>query len=288
MPVVNQKRPVGCPRSVHTPFAHRAPWLLPSQLVKMPATSPASLIARPELVVPQPSGYPRSVIVPLSQRKACRWPDAVRLSPVTCPAPLIPYAELEDPPSVPRSVMTPSFQRKALQAEPDAGRLVPTTSPALLMLSAVLEASPGRVPRSAMTPSCQRKAWDSPEPIVLQPTTWPASLRSVARLRLPPGSVPRSRIAGKGEAGGAENCTVRVGGFADSLQDWVTWYTSCVTPLFVIRRSRCASVIVEPVGTCPEFGPMKAGNLINVLQTVVEDVLHPEPSTNSFGLVPKF
>src|SRR2546427_750041 len=130
MPVVNQKRPVGCPRSVHTPFAHRAPWLLPSQLVKMPATSPASLIARPELVVPQPSGYPRSVI----------------------------------------------------------------------------------------TPSCQRKAWDSPEPIVLQPTTWPASLRSVATLRLPPRSVPRSRIAeGPVVDGGAENWTVRVGWFADSL-----------------------------------------------------------------------
>src|SRR2546426_135163 len=129
----------------------------------------------------------------------------------------MPVVNQKRPVGCPRSVITPSFQRKALQAEPDAGRLVPTTSPALLMPSAVLEASPGKVPRSVITTSCQRKAWDSPEPIVLQPTTWPASFRSVATLRLPPGSVPRSRIAGKGEAGGAENCTVRVGGVADSL-----------------------------------------------------------------------
>src|SRR5256885_14354401 len=105
----------------------------------MPATSPALLIARPELVVPHPAGYPRSVSVPLSQRKACRSPDAVRLSPVTCPASLIPYPELEDPPSVLGSAMTPSFQRKALEVEPDAGRLGASTWPTLLMASAVLD-----------------------------------------------------------------------------------------------------------------------------------------------------
>src|SRR2546427_11058123 len=114
MPVVNQKRPVGCPRSVHTPSAHRAPWLLSSQLVKMPATSPASLIARPELAVPHPAGYPRPVLVPLSQRKACRSPDAVMLAPTDCAASLVPYPALDDPPSVPIHDMRTSLAMKVV------------------------------------------------------------------------------------------------------------------------------------------------------------------------------
>src|SRR2546422_681764 len=74
----------------------------------------------------------------------------------------------------------------------------------------------------------------------------------------------------------------------DSLHDSVTWYTSWVTPLFVTMSSRLALKIVEPAGTCPEFEPMKSGNLTSVLHTVLEDVLHPDPSTRSFVLLPKF
>src|SRR5712691_3169330 len=56
---------------------------------------------------------------------------------------------------------------------------------------------------------------------VLSPTTCPASLIAWATADESPGSVPRSTIVNPGgEDEGGMNCTVRVGGFADSLDSY--------------------------------------------------------------------
>ena len=54
-----------------------------------------------------PATVPRSVIVPLLSRSVRPEPLLVRDYPTTCPLSFMPYASLNVPPSVPRSVMVP-------------------------------------------------------------------------------------------------------------------------------------------------------------------------------------
>ena len=90
--------------------------------------------------------------MPFSQMKPCdRAGRAVRLAPMTWPLSLIAAAPLSLPPSVPRSVILPSRQRKACWV-PFAVPLPPTTSPCSLIAEAMLVVYVGpRVPRSAIT-----------------------------------------------------------------------------------------------------------------------------------------
>ena len=67
--------------------------------------------------------------------------------PATTPCSLIAYAsEWLAPGSVPRSVITPAYHRKACRAEPVS--LVPTTTPESFMAAAVVSPDPPSVPRS--------------------------------------------------------------------------------------------------------------------------------------------
>jgi hypothetical protein len=65
-------------------------------------------------------------------------PLAVVELPTTCPLALIPVALLQQPPSVPKSVMMPPEYRKAWFTEPSAELEEPTTSPLSLIAAAPL------------------------------------------------------------------------------------------------------------------------------------------------------
>src|SRR5262245_8275748 len=86
-----------------------------SNLYSTPTTWPRVFTPRAiaaHLHGPPPGSAVTSIIVPLVQRKACPS-SAVEADPTTCPDLLMATAKLEGPPSVPRSIIEPSSQRKA-------------------------------------------------------------------------------------------------------------------------------------------------------------------------------
>src|SRR5262249_21897085 len=110
--------------------------IVPTSAVPKPMMSALPLIADAEVSAQPALGSMtvfRSVIWPPCQRKASSTSSIVFAEPATCPAALIPCAELEDPPSVPRSVICPFCQRNAWGIFPPESVDAPATVPESLM-----------------------------------------------------------------------------------------------------------------------------------------------------------
>src|ERR1035438_10492628 len=97
---------------------------------------------------------------PFSHRNPRLIPRQFPESPTICSLELIAYAVAHlSPARIPRSVITPFFQRNPSRLfEPGYNSARPTTSPASLIHLAD-ELSPPKVPRSLSTPRSHRKAW---------------------------------------------------------------------------------------------------------------------------------
>src|SRR6267143_4565430 len=259
-----------------------------------------------------PPSVPRSVIEPASPRNAWYAPLAFVLSPTIWAASLMPSATPYVPPRVPRSVIVPLSQRNGWHCQDSPTQLSPTTCPASLIARATAAESPGSVPRStivnpggvdegginctvkvgAFADSLDSYAIPSEEPVERRIPSFGSpfnhawtngmTLTAYSPTLVGEGAGIPDFVAG--EPAGLKPFHVALAWLHDS----VTWETSCVVPLFLTMSSRSALTIVDPAGTWPGSGPMNRGNLIRVLQTVAEEIRHPDPSTSICGLAPKF
>ena len=152
-------------------FGNPVPGFTIELVNESPATCPRSLTKY--ATASGPPKEPKSCIAPSCHRKARIWVTKNEngsgvvfvASPTTSPRLLTENAELSLPPSVPRSMASPSFQRTArTSGKPGTTgsstpfRASPAVNPVSLIHLASLASPPGSTPKSVRTPFCHWNA----------------------------------------------------------------------------------------------------------------------------------